>query len=180
MNIPTLFSTDDRIKILNNIMFKTSYLSVTTIAAETKLSKSIVSKFFTLLTKEGILKKAKQKIFVLSNLKSRAVKILLNLSRFDQTVFKKYTFVKAAGMYGSFVKGTNTVDSDIDLWVFNEAVDDMQLAVLTRSLKQLYPQIRLLYLTKEKIELLKKKDPVFYYSLVFGSISVYGGSIENV
>jgi predicted nucleotidyltransferase len=82
------------------------------------------------------------------------------------------------GLYGSCVKGTNIEDSDIDLWVKIKKVKEEELSKLTNELKRKDERIKPLFLTKEKIEVFKKEDIVFYYSLVFGSITLYGEEIE--
>jgi len=179
MNISALFSTRERIKILQHCLYKNEPLSVNVVARELKLSKGLVSKFFNILVKEGVMKKINSKFIVLDCAYVRAIKIFLNLTSFKSSIFKKYAFVRSAGIYGSVVKGENTEDSDIDIWVVIERLDEEEMAKLTHELKAKYGKVKPLYLTKEKIEILKKTDPVFYHSLVFGSITIYGECIEN-
>jgi len=180
MNINELLSTKERIKILRQVLYKTGPLSVNKIASEAKLSKGLVSKLLKMLVKAGIARRAKSKLLVQDSLKTRAIKILLNLDSFDARVFAKYLFVVSAGLYGSMVKGKNSEDSDIDLWVLVEDAKEEDLAKLTRELKAKHANIMPLYLTKKKLEALKKEDTVFYHSLVFGSITVYGEDLEAV
>lgn len=180
MNIETLLSTKERIKILSHIIYKSEYISVNRVANDVKLSKGLISKYLDSLTKEGILKRADGKFLVKNSIQTKAIKILLNLNIFDSDLFKKYRFVKSAGLYGSFVKGTNTENSDIDLWIFAENVNEENLAKLTAKLKKLFGNVKPLYLTKEKIQLLKKEDSTFYHSLIFSSIVIYGDGIEAI
>jgi len=180
MNIEKLFSTKERIEILSRVIYSADHLSVNRTAKDVKLSKSLVSKYFYSLTKEGVLKRSNGKFLVQNNIKTRAIRILLNLNIFDTDFFKKYKFVKSVGIYGSFVKGTNTEDSDIDLWIFIDRTKEESLAKLTSELKKTFGNVKPLYLTKEKIELLKKEDMTFYYSILFGSITLYGDGIEAV
>jgi len=180
MNIEILLSTKERIKILNQIIYKTEHLSVSKFAKNLKLSKGLISKYFDTLTKEGILKRSAGKFLVQNNIKTKTIKILLNLNIFDTNFFKKYKFVKSAGVYGSFVKGTNTEDSDIDLWILIDPVNEENLAKLTSGLKKMFGDVKPLYLTKEKIQLLRKNDITFYHSLIFGSITIYGDEIEAI
>ena len=180
MNIPTLFSTDERIKLLRCIVYKTGYLNVNKVANELKLSKGLASKFFEILVKEKILKRAGNNFLVQENINTAAIRLLLNLNEFDAKIFNKYAFVKSAGLYGSFAKGKNTEESDIDLWIIVEEAGEEKLAKLTNELKRRYKTIKPLYLTKEKLEILKKEDSVFYYSLFFGSITVFGEEIETI
>lgn len=177
MNINQLFSTRERIKILNRVIYKTGNLNVNKVAKNVELSKGLVSKYFKHLTREGILEKKDDSFLVQSGVNTRAVKILLNLNLFDTDLFNKYGFIKGAGIYGSYVKGTNNEDSDIDLWVVTEETSEEALAKITGELKN-FGDVRPLYLTKDKLELLRKEDPTFYHSLVFGSITIHGDDIE--
>lgn len=180
MDVPKLFSTKERLKILRFVVYKTGPLNVNKVASELKISKGLVSKFFDILVKENLLKRTKNKFSMQDNKNVKAVKIMLNMDSFDTRIFKKYGFVKSAGFYGSFIKGENTEESDIDLWVLIEKTKDEHLAKLTNKLKTKYGNIKPVYLTKEKLKILKKEDTVFYYSLVFGSIIIYGEKFESI
>lgn len=180
MNIQELFSTKERVKLLKFVIYKTKHLNVSKVSSELKLSKGLVSKFFDILVKEKILRRIRNNFLVQDNVNTKAIKLLLNLGSFDTKIFNKYQFVKSAGLYGSFVKGNNTEESDIDLWVLTEKTDEERVAKLTNELKRKYRYIKPLYLTKEKLKTLKKEDCVFYYSLVFGSIIIYGEEIETI
>ncbi len=180
MNIEILLSTKERIKILGHVIYKPEYISVNKVAKDVKLSKGLVSKYLDYLAKEGILNRVNGRFLVKSNIQSKAIKILLNLNMFDLDIFKKYKFVKSAGLYGSFVKGTNTQNSDIDLWILMNKVNEESLAKLTAELKKRFGNVKPLYLTKAKIQLLKKEDTTFYHSLIFGSIVIYGDGIEAI
>lgn len=180
MNIPKIFSTKERLEIIKFIIYKTKSLNVNKVANELKLSKGLVSKFFDILVKESILKRIGNKFLTQDNNNTKAIKIMLNLENFNTKIFKKYDFIKSAGLYGSFVKGKNIEESDIDLWILIEKTKEENLAKLTNDLNKKYNNIKPLYLTKEKLKTLKKEDIVFYYSLFFGSITIYGEEIETI
>ena len=180
MNINKLLSTEERVKILKDILYKENMLRVSEVSNRLGLSKGLVSKFFDILTEEGILKKEGMKFRILENKDLIALKILLNLNSFDLRIFKMFEFIKGAGFYGSFVKGLNTEESDTDLYVLIEDTSDENLAKITRKLKEKDRRINPLYLTEEKIKVLKEEDKVFYYSLIFGSINIYGKEIEEL
>ena len=180
MNIERLLSTKERLDILGHVIYTPEYISVNRVACDVRLSKGLVSKYLNYLAKEGILNRVKSKFIVRDNIQSKAIKILLNLSAFDPGMLKKYKFVMSAGLYGSFVKGTNIRNSDIDLWILVNKTSEESLAGLTAGLKKRFGNVKPLYLTKEKIQLLKKEDTTFYHSLIFGSIVIYGDGIEAI
>jgi len=169
-----IFSTKERIKILEAIIFRTDLLSVNTIANQLRLSKGLVSKYFDILAKQGILKKRKGKFSVVDSPLTKAARILLNLRRIDVKIFQKYPFVKSVGLYGSCVRGENTEDSDLDVWVRIKETKDRTLASLTSELSKKVSEVKLLFLTDKKIEKLKDEDRLFYHALTFGSIILYG------
>ena len=170
----SLFSTSQRIKILEAVIFRTDSVSVNNIASQLGLSKGLISKYFQILLKEQILKKEKGKLVVADNASVKAVKILLNVRRIDTRIFGKYPFVTAVGLYGSCARGENTEDSDVDLWVRVKDVEESKLASLTSEINKKIKNAKLLFLNDKKIEKLRKEDIMFYHSLSFGSIILYG------
>lgn len=179
MNIHELFSTRERIKILKHILYLEKDFGVNEIAKKLKISKGLVSKYFEILLKKGILKKHGKKFAVKTdNLLVKGIKIMLNLEKIDVKVFRKYKFVKAAGLYGSCAKGTNTESSDIDLWIKVENAGEKDIINLVSEIKKKLCNASILLLDEKKIKILKEKDPVFYYSIYFGSIIIYGEESE--
>jgi predicted nucleotidyltransferase len=170
----SLFSTSQRIKILEAVIFRMGSVSVNNIASQLGLSKGLVSKYFQILLKEQILKNEKGKLVVADNTSVKAVKILLNLRKIDTRIFSKYPFVTAVGLYGSCARGENTEDSDVDLWVRVKDVKETKIASLTSEINKKIKNAKLLFLSDKKIEKLRKEDIMFYYSLSFGSIILYG------
>ena len=167
-------------KILKSILYKTEPISVSEVARDLRISKGLVSKFFDILTKENILKKTNNTFQVQGRLRTRMLKIVLNLDEFDRDIFKKYKFVHGAGLYGSLVKGENTDESDVDLWILVDEADEKALAKLTNELKKRYGNIKTLYLTREKLQTLRTEDTVFYHFLVFGSLVIFGEELETI
>ena len=170
----SLFSTSQRIKILEAVIFRTDSVSVNNIASQLGLSKGLISKYFQILLKKQILKKEKGKLVVADNASVKAVKILLNVRRIDTRIFAKYPFVTAVGLYGSCARGENTEDSDVDLWVRVKDVEESKIASLTSEINKKIKNAKLLFLSDKKIEKLRKEDIMFYHSLSFGSIILYG------
>lgn len=180
MNIPALFSTPERVKILAHVVYKTTPFGVSQVARELNLSKGLVSKYLNLLADEGILDKKERKHAVLDLKNTRAIRTLLNLNRINTDIFKKYDFVEAVGLYGSHAKGGNTEDSDIDLWILTHPTSEESLARLSSELRKRLGNVALLFLTPEKAAHLRKENPVFYYALVFGSMTLHGGGLEEI
>ncbi|MFW6129472.1 MAG: nucleotidyltransferase domain-containing protein [Candidatus Aminicenantaceae bacterium] len=174
MNISKLLSTIERENILNDVLFNQGDISVADVSRSLNISKGFVSRFFSILSRERIIKKSRKKYVVIDNLKVRLLRILFNLKLFADFNFGKYPFVTGTGIYGSCAKGENTEESDIDIWVKIDKRDEEELAKLTGSLKRISGRISPLYLTKEKLDVLKKEDPPFYNSIVHGSIKLYG------
>lgn len=179
MNIYKILSSKERQGILEDILYKEKALRVNEVASRLNLSKGLVSGFFNLLATEGILRKDGNEFRVQDNLCVSAIKILLNFTGFNPNIFRKYKFVIGAGFFGSFVKGDNTEESDIDLYILIEDTTENNLAKITKELKKENSKINPLYLTQEKINDLNDNDPVFYHSLVFGSIRIYGKGIDE-
>jgi len=170
----SLFSTSERIKILEAVIFRTGSVSVNNIASQLKLSKGLVSKYFQILLKQRILKKGKDGLVVSDSSSVRAIKILLNVQKIDARIFSKYPFVIAVGLYGSCARGENTEDSDVDLWLRVKDVEETNIASLTSEINKKIKNAKVLLLTDKKLEKIRKEDTMFYHSLAFGSIILYG------
>lgn len=177
MNIEKIFSTKERVKILNYVIYLENEFGVNEIAKKVKLSKGLVSKYFEILVKESILGR-KKKFIVNDNSLVKSLRIMLNIQKIDTKIFKEYKLVKTVGLYGSCIKGTNIANSDIDLWIKVGRANDEKIAELTSELRKKIENVRVLVLDDKKLELLKKKDSLFYYSLYFGSIILYGKENE--
>lgn len=177
MNLSKLLSTEKRERILNGVLFKESEISVVDFSRNLNISKGFVSKYFSLLAEQKIVKKIKNKYTVSDNLNVRLLKILFNLKRLSKFNFKRFPSVTGVGLYGSCSKGENTEDSDIDIWIKISTRDEEKLAKLTALVKRTSEKISLLYLTDEKMAVLRKEDPHFYNSLVHGTIIIHGENI---
>jgi len=99
---------------------------------------------------------------------------LFNIHNINTKIFRKYSFVKSVGLYGSCARGENTEDSDVDVWIRIRETSEERQAALTSELNKKIRNIKILFLTDKKIEKIKKEDELFHHSLVFGSITIYG------
>lgn len=169
-----IFSTKERIKILKYVIFSGQPISVNVVAARLKISKGLVSKYLDVLLMEGMVKKYNGKYLIVSSPMTKAARILLNMTAIDMGIFKKFDFVEAVGLYGSCSKGENTDESDTDLWIKTDEVSDEKAASLTAAMSKKIKNVKPLFLTAKKIEKMKEDDSLFYHSLSFGSIVLYG------
>jgi predicted nucleotidyltransferase len=173
-----LFSTEERLRILS-VILEGKEINIPAIAKITKTNKGLVSRYCSSLVVLGILKKinSKYKLDISSPI-TRAVKVLLNISKLKIPMPK---WVDRMGVYGSFSKGTNTEESDVDIWVIpKRGVQQAEIGELeTKLSKRLENEVHILLLTEERIERLKKEDKPFFYSLVFGSFILKGDTLEE-
>ncbi len=111
---------------------------------------------------------------------SRAVKLLLNLENIDLSSLSLGA-AKGFGLYGSWAKGTNDRDSDLDVWIRTEVQpSENDLARLQRDLSlQTSSEVDLLVLTPEKLERIKREDPPFYSALTMDSMTLKGEPLEE-
>lgn len=174
MNINYIFSTKERVSILESVIHSKHPLGVNAIASGLRLSKGLVSKYFDILVKEDIFEKSGSKFKVKDSLITRGIKILFIIKDLDIRLFKKFKFIEAVGLYGSCAKGEDYEDSDIDLWIKTKGASEQEIAHLTTILNKNIRDAKVLYLTDEKLNQLKNKDIPFYHSLYFGSILIYG------
>jgi predicted nucleotidyltransferase len=173
-----MLTTEERVKILKHAIFQTGPMNVNKTAQELKLSKALVSIYFGILLSEHVMRKSGKQFFVCDSVQTKALKLLVSLSAFDVAIFKKYEFVRSAGLYGSIVKGTNTRDSDIDLWIQVDVAEEEEVAGMLANLRKGYGNVKPIILTEGKVALLKERDPLFYHALAFGSIVIYGEGLE--
>jgi predicted nucleotidyltransferase len=104
----------------------------------------------------------------------------LNLERIDLSALFLGS-VKGLGLYGSWARGTNHQESDLDVWIKADSLPpESVLARLQKDLSlQSDSEVNLLVLTPEKLERLKKDDTPFYNSLVMSSVTLKGEPLEE-
>jgi len=181
--LPRLFSTKQRERILDHMLgLPSAGYRVRELSTYFAVSAGSVSQFLSLLKKNKILTRKGDVFYIdTKNPLTKALKIVLNVSKIKIAVLKKIPGLLGMGVYGSWANGTNKEDSDVDVWVkIKERVGEELVAGVSRQLnKKMKSKVDLLILDPEKIEVLKKEDPIFYYSLVFGSIVLHGEALED-
>ncbi|WP_456321599.1 nucleotidyltransferase domain-containing protein [Palaeococcus sp. (in: euryarchaeotes)] len=183
MSLSKLVSTENRVKILEYVMERDT-VSVEQTSRALHLSKGLISLYFSTLVDEGIIVK-KEKIFKVRHEDPlmKSLKILLNTYRLKNLLSKfREPWMKSLGVYGSYAKGENRRESDIDIWILTDQMPSIEkTAYLQGRLRgEIGRDIDLLILTPDKLKRIRQNDPIFYYSIVFGSILIWGEDIAGV
>lgn len=175
MNLQILFSSPERVRILDYVLVRRN-VKVSEVYSNLRLSKGLVSQYLKTLVKEGILIKKKHYL-LRDNCFVRYTKVLLSLSKINIEKIDK-TKICGLGIYGSWAKGTNTLESDVDVWVkVKKYPGEEYLGKITKQIRNLTGQdTKLLVITPQKLKQLKK-DTVFFFSLINESILIWGENI---
>lgn len=174
-----LFKTKERLKILNYVIYKDAF-TTTQAALETGITKGLVSRYLRSLEACKLLIKSGNIYHPMVSARLKATKLLLNLDRI-QIDSLDLSWAKGMGIFGSWAEGTNTLESDLDMWVKVEKYpSEFDLAKLQKDLRLMTgAEVNLLILTSGKIEDLKVADPPFYNSLVRTSLVLKGEPLEK-
>ncbi len=174
-----LFKTEERARILRYVMFRSAF-SVAEVSRATGVTKGLVSRYLRLLVEHGLLQKEGREYSPHDGAHSRAIKLLLNLERIDLSTLSLGS-ARGLGLYGSWARGTNRQESDLDVWIRADRLPpESDLARLQKDLSlQADCEVNLLVLTPEKLERLKREDKPFYNSLVMSSVTLIGESLEE-
>ena len=175
-DLSALFRSGERITLLRTVLVLPA-CTVQQIATKTGLSKGLVSPYLVLLEHEGLLEKKDRTYLLKFSPLTVAVKHLLNIDLVSG-VFKKPSWAAGIGMYGSWAEGTNTTESDIDLWVYCKTIPPgTAVAELEREISRaLSAEVHVLTLNPNKIMTMKNSDEPFYRSFVRQSVTLEGES----
>jgi predicted nucleotidyltransferase len=177
-DLPALFRTKERITLLRAVL-NLPACTVRQIAGKTGISKGLVSPYLALLEREGLLTRSDRMFRVNNYAWTAAVKRLLNID-LVLGVFKKPAWALGVGMYGSWAEGTNTEESDLDLWIITKdqpagtAVAEVERAVS----RVLSVEVHILVLSREKMDSMRKNDDPFYRLFTRQSVTLEGESPE--
>jgi len=158
----------------------TREIRVRELARQLRVSPAHVSKTLKALRKHNVLKDGKVD---LSNPYVKALKIFFNIKKLaEKNIPDKLRLlgIAGAGIYGSWASGTNHEDSDLDIWIkVDKHPGEVRVASISVDLrKTVGSNVQILVLTPERLARLRKEDPLFYFSLVYGSMLIYGEAIE--
>lgn len=172
MNSLIKIFTEKRIRILK-LVLEHDGLYIREIAERAGMNPASVHNAIKLFGKMDIVseKMVKNKKTITANRNNtilKKIKSLLNISElYDKKSFKELEKYGKVGIYGSFARGEDTPESDIDLWIYsNNKIDAIKLRNITRELERIFgKEVKLLILDGVKIKRLKEKDPEFYFRL---------------
>jgi predicted nucleotidyltransferase len=172
-----LFKTTDRISLLRYALYNPPF-TVQQAANVTGVSKALVSRYLARLVEEGLLTKRKRTYQWKNTAFSRAVKILLNISYLEPVVSLP-TWAKGIGIYGSWAEGTNTIESDLDVWIYVDTIPaELEIATLRRIVEKKFGvEVHVLILTVQKFRQLQEDDIPFAQSLLKTMIVLEGESL---
>jgi len=173
-DLSALFRTKERLTLLRAAT-NVPACTVQQIAQKTGISKGLVSQYLALLEREGLLAREDRMYHMNNTAWTAAVKRLLNID-LVRGVFHKPAWALGIGMYGSWAEGTNTDESDLDLWVFSaEPPAGIAVAEVERTVSRvLSVDVHILVLNREKMAGMKKSDEPFYRSFLKQSITLKG------
>ncbi len=173
-----LFKTQKRVEILNYVLYNNKS-TVTGVSRETEVSKGLVSRFLKYLESSGLLKKSGKSYKPKDSEKTKAIKVLLNLEKINLDS-DSLDWAESIGIYGSWASGTNTSESDFDVYVkVKEYPSEYEISKLNRDLRNMtQSEVNMLILTPEKLETIKNNDKPFYNSLLRNSIILKGEALE--
>jgi len=181
--ISNLFSTKEREKVLAYVLDNPLKAHrVRDVAKKLSVSVGSISGYFAFLKKQKILKRSGNDFYVnLENPLTKAVKQMLNVANLDVSPLKKIPVCMGIGVYGSWANGTNNENSDIDIWVRVERKPGEEIvAKVSRQMKEkMKRDVQILVIDPAKNRTLMEEDPIFYYSMVYGSVVLYGKSLQD-
>ncbi len=173
--IHRIASTEKRERILEHIL-EMNELGMGEVAKALNVSKGLVSLYLTELMEIGLVKKKGRKFVLVSGPELRETKRFLNFWNLREKVLPLWgNWIKALGVYGSFARGKNSKQSDVDVWVFVDDTDPLKLMEFKEKLeKALEREVDLLVLTRDKMTRLKKENPHLYWSIKLSSLVLWG------
>ncbi len=174
-----ILGTPKKIVILQEVLFSDDAIRVNDIAKRKKVSTGFTSKYLQELKKGGVVRKRKEGYFTVESPLTKALRILMNQSILQGMNFKKH-MIQGAGVYGSWAKGENRSDSDIDIWIFSERrMSEEEISEIAAEIrKRTGCEVDMLALNPEKVRELKKNERL--YCALRESFVIYGKGLDEL
>jgi len=176
-----LLSSEERIRLLRYAL-TTSPFTVTEAAREARVNKGLASRYLAILVGEGYLERDGRDFSWIDNPKTRSLKAFLNVVALEKQ-FDLPDWAIGIGLYGSWATGTNTFESDLDLWLLVEEIGpdtELEVARLERDMSSAIGcEVTILLLTRDKLASLRDDDLPFYISLMRETKTLAGESLES-
>ncbi|GAH98858.1 unnamed protein product [marine sediment metagenome] len=106
----------------------------------------------------------------------KQLKILKNMARLSPLVKKLKDLSQKIILFGSWSRGENLKDSDIDLCLLTNSAEEVQQIVKKSSLRN---KLQLIIRTPTGFAELEKKDPVFFKEIDRGIVLFFKESYES-
>ena len=163
-------------KILNLFLTGSySKFNVREVARLTKLSPSTASKYLNRLVEKDILKKVAERNYILYSADTeseqfRDLKIYHNIKRIRLSgvidfIEKEFNYPEAILLFGSFAKGENRKESDVDLFILSESEQRLELEPFEKKLEA---KIQILLYTRRDVEKMKKSNKELLNNIING------------
>jgi len=174
-----LFKTPARVSMLRTIL-GLPVVTVLEIARREGVAKGTVSRYLTLTERGGLIQRSGRKYRVITSPVTIATKKLLNLFQLEDVVTLP-GWAEGIGVFGSWGLGTNTAESDLDLWVYAKEVPPAgETGRLQRAIRDaVQSEVHVLVLTPERVHSLQENDPPFYTSLIESMVTLRGQSFVH-
>ncbi|MDF0590859.1 helix-turn-helix domain-containing protein [Candidatus Methanocrinis natronophilus] len=159
-----LLSSEERIRLLRYVL-TTSPVTVTGAARGAGVNKGLASRYLALLVEEGYLERVGRDFCTVDGPKTRSLNTFLNIEALEKLVDLP-DWAIGIGLYGSWSTGTNTSESDLDLWLLVDEIGpetDLEVARLDRDLSgAIGCEVTIQVLTRDKLAALREEDLPFY------------------
>ena len=177
--ISKILGTPKKIALLHEILFSDSPIRVNDIAKRKRVSAGLASKYLQELKKLGVVKKRKEGYFTVESPMTKTLRLLLNSLILQRIKLKKY-IIQGAGVYGSWAKGENRRDSDIDIWIFSERkMSEEEISEISAEIrKKTGCEPDLIALNPEKLPEMKKNERL--YCALRESLVIYGKGLDEL
>jgi len=133
--------------------------TVNQVSNETGITKGLVSRYLKYVHGVGLFIKTKNLYKPIDCAHNRALRSLLNLNKINVKSLD-VDWTTGIGIFGSWAEGTNTYESDLDIWVKVDAYPaEYQMARLQRDISAMAGvEVNMLVLTPEKFSPDKTKN----------------------